>query len=68
MTVPTPGPPPGADAGSACAPPADPRENIARAMAGLDELTGRPLAEHVEAFERVHAALGEALAEPSGPA
>jgi hypothetical protein len=31
-------------------------------MVGLDGLGDRPLAEHVEAFERVHAALGEALA------
>lgn len=56
MTVPTPGPP---------ARPLDPRENVARAMAALDGLDGRPLAEHVEAFERVHLALGDALAGPS---
>jgi hypothetical protein len=30
-------------------------------MAGLHGLAERPLGEHVEAFERVHAALGEAL-------
>jgi hypothetical protein len=53
MTVPKPGPPAG---------PADPLEIVSRAMAGLDDLGDRPLAEHVEAFERVHAALGEALA------
>ncbi len=35
---------------------------VARAMAGLDALAERPPAEHVEAFERVHAALGAALA------
>jgi hypothetical protein len=35
---------------------------VAEAMAGLEQLAGRPIAEHVEAFERVHAALGEALA------
>jgi hypothetical protein len=53
MTVPKPGPPPGS---------ADPQGIVSRAMAGLDGLGDRPLAEHVEAFERVHAALGEALA------
>jgi hypothetical protein len=38
-------------------------------MAALDVLDERPPAEHVEAFERVHAALGEALAAGStGPA
>ena len=52
--------------------PADPRgpqvdhaEAVARAMAGLDGMAERPLAEHVDAFERVHAALGEALAAGS---
>lgn len=35
---------------------------VAQAMAGLDGLAERPLGEHVEAFERVHAALGDALA------
>jgi hypothetical protein len=60
MTVPLPGPPPR---------PADPRENVARAISGLDDLADRPLAEHVEAFERVHAALSGALAAGSaGPA
>lgn len=60
MTVPTPGPPPR---------PPDPQESLTRAMSGLDGLADRPLAEHVEAFERVHAALGEALAAGSpGPA
>jgi hypothetical protein len=55
MTVPTPGPRPG---------PADPRQTVARALGELDGLADRPLAEHVEVFERVHAALGEALADP----
>jgi hypothetical protein len=59
MTVPTPGPPPR---------PADPQELVSRAMAGLDELGLRPLAEHVEAFERVHTALGDALAAGSSGA
>jgi hypothetical protein len=58
MTVPQPGPPPR---------PADPQENVSRALARLDGLDGRPLAEHVDAFEQVHAALGDALAGPSGP-
>jgi hypothetical protein len=53
MTVPKPGPPPR---------PADPRLAVESAMAGLDGLTDRPLAEHVVAFERVHTALSEALA------
>jgi hypothetical protein len=52
MTTPVPGPPPG---------PTDPAEIVGRAMAGLDGLADRPLAEHVAAFEQVHAALGEAL-------
>lgn len=39
------------------------RATVERAMAGLEGLADRPLAEHVEAFERVHAALGEALTE-----
>ncbi|MHA6794187.1 hypothetical protein ACVGVM_11870 [Pseudonocardia bannensis] len=53
--------------------PGDPRPADARplevvqaavdaAMAGLADLAGRPAGEHVQAFERVHAALGEALA------
>jgi hypothetical protein len=43
----------------------DPGEVVARAMAGLEGLEHRPPAEHVDAFERVHAALGEALAAGS---
>ena len=39
-----------------------PRRSSAAAMAGIEGLAERPLAEHVAAFERVHAALGEALA------
>ncbi|OLT15393.1 hypothetical protein BJF78_01180 [Pseudonocardia sp. CNS-139] len=58
MNVPKPGPP---------IRPADPSAAVEGAMAGLDGLAGRPLAEHVEAFERVHAALTDALAGgPSG--
>lgn len=78
MTVPRPGPPPrpadprpGGLRSGVLGPtqprPTDVGENVARAMAGLDGLDDRPLAEHVAAFERVHAALGEALADPSGP-
>jgi hypothetical protein len=37
-------------------------------MASLDDLRDRPLAEHVEAFERVHTALGDALAAGSSGA
>ena len=43
-------------------PGADPAEIVGAAMAGLEGLAERPLGEHVAAFERVHAALGEALA------
>jgi hypothetical protein len=60
MTVPKPGPPPTAVARG----PVDPRHCVERAVAALDGLADRPLAEHVEVFERVHAALGEALAAP----
>ncbi|HYH28762.1 MAG TPA: hypothetical protein VD903_00105 [Pseudonocardia sp.] len=56
MTVPTPGPPPR---------PADPLTAVDRAVAALDGLADRPLGEHVEAFERVHTALGDALAAGS---
>ncbi len=50
MTVPTPQVPEIASA-------------VRAAMAGLDGIAARPLAEHVDAFEQVHAALGEALAD-----
>jgi hypothetical protein len=56
MTVPMPGPPPA---------PADHLEAVDQAVAALDELAGRPLGEHVEAYERVHAALSDALAAGS---
>jgi len=70
MTVPTPGDP------HPDLPPAPPREPlepavdeaVASAMAALDGLADRPLAEHVEAFERVHATLTDALATGSSPA
>ncbi len=57
MTAPVPGPPQR---------PADPTEVVGRAVAGLEGLAERPLAEHVAAFERVHVALGEALAAGEG--
>jgi hypothetical protein len=56
MTVPIPGPPPR---------PVDPLVAVDRAVAGLDGLADRPLGEHVEAFERVHTALSDALAAGS---
>ncbi len=52
MSVPVPGPPRAAD----------PSDAVASAMAALEGLGERPLAEHVDAFERIHTALGEALA------
>lgn len=63
MTVPVPRP-----ADLRASPTPDPGDALGRAMAGLAGLADRPLAEHVEAFERVLAALGEALAAGStGP-
>jgi hypothetical protein len=40
-----------------------PEEAVEAALAALDGLTDRPLAEHVAVFEQVHAALGHALAD-----
>ena len=40
-----------------------PEEAVDAALAALDGLDGRPLAEHVAVFEQVHAALGTALAD-----
>lgn len=62
MTSPVPAPPRPADPRGL-----DPSVTVARAMAGLDGLDQRPLAEHVAAFEQVHAALGDALAAGSAP-
>ena len=56
MTVPMPGPPPR---------PVDPLVAVDQAVAALDGLADRPLAEHVEAYERVHTALSDALAAGS---
>ena len=62
MTIPPPGPPRPADP----RPPA-PGTAVAAAMAGLHGLADRPLPEHVEAFERVHTALSDALAAGEAP-
>lgn len=43
------------------------RAEVRAAIDGLAELQVRPVVEHVEAFERVHAALGSALAEGVAP-
>lgn len=40
----------------------DPAQAVDRVLVELDGLAERPLAEHVAVFERVHAALGDALA------
>jgi hypothetical protein len=56
MTVPVPGPPPR---------PADPLHAVAKAVADLEGLAERPLGDHVEVYERVHAALSDALAAGS---
>ena len=56
MTIPPPGP----------TREPEPAADVASAMAALDTLAGRPPAEHVEVFERVHTALSEALARGSG--
>jgi hypothetical protein len=65
MTVPFQGPPRPSDPRGAAPQAVEPRAAVAAAMAGLDGLADRPLAEHVEAYERVHAALGDALAAGS---
>jgi hypothetical protein len=41
---------------------ATPDEAVRAALAALDGLADRPLAEHVAVFEVIHAALGDALA------
>jgi hypothetical protein len=67
MTVPPPGPRP-ADPRIRPGGPVDPAEAVDDALAGLDGLGGRPLAEHVAVFERIHSALGDALAVGAGEA
>ena len=44
----------------------DPGEAFEQALAGLEGLADRPLDEHVAVFERIHAALQDALAAGSG--
>jgi hypothetical protein len=58
MTVPSPGPPPS---------PVDPQQRVTGALAELDGLAGRPLADHLGVFEDLHAALSDALAAPADP-
>ena len=47
-------------------PDADPAPAVERALAELDGIADRPLADHVAVFERIHGVLGEALAGSSG--
>jgi hypothetical protein len=71
MTVPPPGPRPAdprADRGIRPEQAADPAGAVDAALAGLDGLDDRPLAEHVAVFERIHSALGDALAAGAGEA
>jgi hypothetical protein len=68
MTLPPSGPrpvDPRALSGSAPAS-ADPAQAVERALVELDGLAERPLVEHVAVFERLHAALGDALDAGSG--
>lgn len=66
MTVPTPGPPrPGDPRPPEQRPVAALRAEVQEAVAALDELADRPVAEHPAAFDRVHGALGRALAAGS---
>jgi hypothetical protein len=65
MTVPPSGPRPAdprAFAGIRPEQAVDPVGAVDSALAGLDGLDERPLAEHVAVFERIHSALGDALA------
>lgn len=65
MSVPTPGPRPGDPRPAEQRPVAALRADVEEAVAGLDDLDGRPVSEHPAAFERVHAALGLALTSGS---
>ena len=64
MTLPPSGPRP-VDPRVLRGPVAHPEHTVDRALTELDGLGGRPLAEHVAVFERIHAALGDALAAGS---
>ena len=71
MTLPPSGPRPAdprAIAGIRPEQTADPVGAVDAALAGLDGLDDRPLAEHVAVFERIHTALGDALAAGAGEA
>ncbi len=59
MIVPVPGPDP-------VGPRRADTQAVTHAVAGLDAVADRPLAEHVIAFERMHAVLGDALAAGDG--
>ncbi|MBC3191627.1 hypothetical protein H7X46_11200 [Pseudonocardia sp. C8] len=65
MTDPSPGPRPGDPRPPEQRPVAALRADVEEAVAGLDDLDGRPVADHPAAFERVHAALGRALSAGS---
>lgn len=64
--APVPTPPGGSAPGTANAPVPGPRpaqtSPVAAALAELDELPGRELAEHAEAYQRIHVELQSALA------
>jgi hypothetical protein len=62
MTYPDPSPRPGDPRPVAARPIEAVRGEVDAAMAALDGLAGTPASEHVAVFERVHAALGAALA------
>lgn len=47
----------------------DQHQEVEAAMAALEEIEGRPVEEHPEVFDRVHARLRRALEEtPAAPA
>jgi hypothetical protein len=69
MTLPAPGPRPADPRTRPGARPdeaVDPVAAVDDALAGLDGLGDRPLADHVAVFERIHTALGDALAAGAG--
>lgn len=51
------------EAEQAVEPEQDPQQRIEEAMAGLEGVEERPIAEHVERFEAVHVALTDALSD-----
>ena len=59
----------GGDSVAGAAEPGSPQALVDEAIAGLDDLPGRPLAEHVAAFEEAHAKLRQVLSDlDDGPA